>query len=123
MSPDHQAVPIMLQDRAGLARLGITGRNEMHSVLPTGRLGEAGGHEDGQAAQAPGVLSCWRPHVAPRCRMIGITLRFDRIDDARLIAIALSGLTMTRVLPDRPIARLLRLATAAKQSHGKLRRL
>jgi len=36
---------------------------------------------------------------------------------------AAKTLTTTPLLPDRPIARLVRFATAAKQTHGKLQRL
>jgi len=54
---------------------------------------------------------------------MGITVRFDRIDNARMISIALSILTTTRLPPNWTIARLVRLATAAKQSHGKLQKL
>ncbi len=77
----------------------------------------------GKRPETPRALPCPLRRIAPQRRMIGITVRFDRIDNARMITIALSTLTTTRSLTIRPVARLLRLATAAKQSQGKLHRL
>ena len=114
-----------------------------------------GHHNNGQAApKRPHVFSGLLQHIAPARPLIGMTVRFDRIDNARVIMISLRTVTTTRVLPNgrlsgscasqhlrnkakascedfdddsraskRPIVRLLRVATPAKQSQGKLRRL
>ncbi len=70
MSPENRALPFMLQDRAGFARPGIT--------------------TTAKRAQTPRVLSCPRRGIAPRRRMIDITVRFDPIDNACTTMISLS---------------------------------
>ena len=77
-APDHRSLPFMLQSRAG-------------SRASASRAGPIG-------PERRRYFPDRRPlrRIAPQSRMSGITGRFDRIDNARMIAIALTALTGDR---------------------------